>query len=691
MRWYGHPIEPGPVDPPDAPRRSADGPPKAGAEAESETASERGALFRVVEALRVELRELSAALEQAEKERGSESAARLAAESLLQSEWERLSGVEAELGRIGELEAQAARVAELEGERKKLAQRIGELEGTLVGRDSEVRSLGEQLNEARGRIAELRIAELESQLRGAAELDSERQRSQEAAAELRSTLGAERNSLRTELEAVQRRSAEAAELRSTLETERGNLAQRIGELEETVAKRDNDARVLAAQLSEARGRIAELDAEARQVDIEWDLLRSELEAEQQRSAEAAAEFRSTFEAERGRLAGRIGELEEKLGRRENEARGLGEQLSEARGRVEAQAQRAASIEAERDRLQAELEAVRDRLQTELEEVRQRSEEAAAELRSTLEAERERLARRIDELEGTVVGRDNQARVLEEQLDGARSRVAELEAQAQQTAEMKAERHRLRTELEAVRRRSEEATAELHSVVEAERGKLAERIDELNALLVRRNNEARALEGQLSEARGRVAELEGRAHEAAELEAERDRMRVELGIVRQRSEEAATELRSAIQAERLMLAKRIDKLGVELLGRDDQARSLVEQLDEARRRVVEFEAQAQQIAQIEAERDRLRGELETRRQGSERAAAEFRTTLDAERTKLAKRIQQVEGRLLERESDARALGERLSEARTRVKELEEQAEASSMRSFSTWVRTLTSRG
>jgi hypothetical protein len=60
------------------------------------------ALFRVVEALTVELRELSAALEQAEKERRSESLGRLAAESLLQSERERLSGVEAELTRARE-------------------------------------------------------------------------------------------------------------------------------------------------------------------------------------------------------------------------------------------------------------------------------------------------------------------------------------------------------------------------------------------------------------------------------------------------------------------------------------------------------------------------------------------------------------------------------------------------------------
>jgi hypothetical protein len=140
----------------------------------------------------------------------------------------------------------------------------------------------------------------------------------------------------------------------------------------------------------------------------------------------------------------------------------------------------------------------------------------------------------------------------------------------------------------------------------------------------------------------------------------------------------------------MLAKRIDQLSVELLGRDDEARSLVEQLDEARRRVAGFEAPAQQIAQIEAERDRLRGEFGTRRQGSEKVAAESRTTLDAERTTLAKHIQWLEGRLLERESDARALGERLSEARTRVKELEAEAQAFSMRSFSTWVRTLTSR-
>jgi chromosome segregation ATPase len=153
---------------------------------------------------------------------------------------------------------------------------------------------------------------------------------------------------------------------------------------------------------------------------------------------------------------------------------------------------------------------------------------------------------------------------------------------------------------------------------------------------------------------------------------------------------AAELRSEIQSERLTLAKRIDQLNVALLGRDDEARSLTDQLAEARRRVVEFEAQAQQISQIRSERDRLRGELDTRRQDSEKAAAEFRSTLDAERTKLAKRIQLLESKLLEREHDARALGERLSEARTRVKDLEEQAQASAMRSFSTWIRTLTSR-
>jgi colicin import membrane protein len=267
------------------------------------------------EALTVELRELSAALEQAENERRSESLARLAAESLLHSERERLSGVEAELAR--------ARAAAAD-----------ELEETHVPQDDDAQALAERLNEARGRIGEL-----EAQVQQAAELEAERKM----------------------------------------------LAQRIGELEEAVARRDNDARALGAQLSEARGRVAELEGEARQVDVEWDLLRSELEAEQQRSAEAAAEIRSTLDAERERLVRRIGELEEKLGGRENEVRGLGEQVSEARGRLEAQAQRAASIEAEGHRLRAALGAVRDRLQTELEEVRQRSEEAAAELRSTLRA------------------------------------------------------------------------------------------------------------------------------------------------------------------------------------------------------------------------------------------------------------------------------------------------------------------
>jgi chromosome segregation ATPase len=738
----------------------------------TEKAGAQPALFRIVEALTVELRELSAALDQAEKERRSESLARLAAESVLQSERERLSGIEAELARvraaaarheamplrvafdeleargrtrgrlietltgirnrleqglgpvladlrrteeavavteaellelskaldaeraradqlekslegrtqgdddaralgeqlsearsrIADLEAQAQQAAVLAAERGKLAQRIGELERTLAGRDHEVRALADQLNEARGRMAELRVAELESRLRQGAELDAERQRSREA----------------------------AAELRSGLEAEREKLGGRIGELERALATRDDEARRLEEQLSEARGQVAR---QAASIETEQNRLRTELDVMQRRSEEAAAEFRSNFDAERGKLAERIGELERTIARRDDEARTLGQQLSEARGRVaelETRARHAASLETERDRLLAELEALRERLQMELEEVRQRSEEAAAELRGTLEAERERLARRIDELEGTIVGRDNQARVLEEQLDGARSRVAELEAQAQQIAEMKAERHRLRTELDTIRRRSEEAAAD-RSVLEAERGKLAERIDELNALLATRNNETRALEGQLLEARGEVAELEGQAREAAQLEAERDRMRTELGIVRQRSGEATTELRSAIQAERLMLTKRIDQLSVALLGRDDQARSLAEQLDEARSRVAELEAQAQQIAQIEAERDRLYGELESRRQGSEKAAAEFRATLDAERTKLAKRIQLLEGRLHERESDARALGERLSEARARVRELEAAAEASSMRSFSTWIRTLTSRG
>ena len=167
--------------------------------------------------------------------------------------------------------------------------------------------------------------------------------------------------------------------------------------------------------------------------------------------------------------------------------------------------------------------------------------------------------------------------------------------------------------------------------------------------------------------------------------------MELEEVRQRSEEAAAELRGTLEAERERLARRIDELEGTIVGRDNQARVLEEQLDGARSRVAELEAQAQQIAQIEAERDRLYGELESRRQGSEKAAAEFRATLDAERTKLAKRIQLLEGRLHERESDARALGERLSEARARVRELEAAAEASSMRSFSTWIRTLTSRG
>src|SRR6516165_9593265 len=103
MRWHGHPIEPEPVDPPDSTPRSADGPTRAGAEAESvgtEKAGAQPALFRIVEALTVELRELSAALDQAEKERRSESLARLAAESVLQSERERLSGIEAELARV---------------------------------------------------------------------------------------------------------------------------------------------------------------------------------------------------------------------------------------------------------------------------------------------------------------------------------------------------------------------------------------------------------------------------------------------------------------------------------------------------------------------------------------------------------------------------------------------------------------
>ncbi len=507
-------------------------------------------LLRGLAALKSELVRLNAALDESERQRASEAAERVTAQSFLKAAQQRAENAERELS---ELREKQARIPELQKEAQDLERRLqnaSELAENAKSRVAELeQSLAEKTRDSDARAAELselqaRRTELERELQRAGELA---QRHEKSALELNEKLG--------QLDAVK---AEAERLRSDLEatnTARSESEQRATELEQALAAAEAERTQLADELSASK---SELDSSAKERENlfsdalkSWEKLE---EIEQQRSSLAGqhAELRAANESNQQRIA----ELTATRDSLEAERRENAAQVEQLSGQI-------STLEAQRTQLHDELERIRSDSGQSISELREQLEgsdrdrtQLAQQIAAftPVEEERDRLAKRIEEIESDA----NAVRRTNEELQ---AEIAQLQAQSQQ---LDADRSSLRAQIESLSAGEQDLIREKNDLLaskDSEIATLSERIAEIEKT---RESTAQSLEQQLSAAREEAsAALDSAQQELAQAKEEHSRLESELAAVKQ-DEEARNELLSAAADEQSALTRQIETLTAERL-------------------------------------------------------------------------------------------------------------------------------
>ncbi len=329
----------------------------------------------------------------------------------------------------------------------------------------------------------------------------------------------------------------------------------------------------------------------------------------------------------------------------------------AKQKIREEAGKAATAREEAARLGRELEAARSEA-AEGDKLRQLAEDHAAQLeeqRTSLEGRfQEELKAARSEWEDRERQLTAEAEAREDELDGLRQELgqvreralADVEDAANQAREAAGhERAALVAELESLRGRQaalEEDKARLEEELQAVREGAAGAGQQVEALVVERDEAAAGLEALRAEARALEEERDALAAEGTDLKAKNDEVAAEverLGAERQAVQERMTAVESDLAAAR-------DELAAERASRDEGQAALAEERDAARQRAEELEGQ------LEAERQQ--------REEEQRALAAVREELKAERAS--------------RDEGQAALAEERDTARQRAEELEGQLEA-----------------
>ena len=650
----------------------------------------------------------------------------------LQSENDTLAGEDADLlselrSKIKELEADTVQNAELvdkvesyETEREQLQQQINNLQSendTLAGEDSDL------LSELRSKIKELEddaaqntesdpptgedshlMSELRSQIKDLEEhvaqnaelvdkvesYETERGQLQQQINNLQSendTLAGEDSDLLSELrskikelEADTVQNAELVDKVESYETERGQLQQQINNLQsenDTLAGEDADL------LSELRSKIKELEADTVQNAELVDKVES-YETEREQLQQQINNLQSENDTLAGEDADLLSELRSKI--KELEADTV--QNAELVDKVE-------SYETERGQLQQQI----NNLQSENDTLAGEDADLLSELRSKikeLEADTVQNAELVDKVESYETEREQ----LQQQINNLQS---ENDTLAGEDADLLSELRSKIKELEADTVQNAELVDKVESY-ETERGQLQQQINNLQS-----ENDTLAGEDAdlLSELRSKIKELEADTVQNAELvdkvesyETEREQLQQQINNLQSENDTLAgedadllSELRSKIkeleadtvqnaelvdkvesyETEREQLQQQINNLQSE---NDTLAGEDADLLSELRSKIKELEADTVQNAELvdkvesyETEREQLQQQINNLQSENDTLAGEDSDLLSELRSKI-KELEDDAAQKTESDPPTGEDSHLMSELRSQIKDLEE---------------------
>ncbi|MCA9796287.1 MAG: diguanylate cyclase, partial [Candidatus Eremiobacteraeota bacterium] len=269
---------------------------------------------------------------------------------------------------------------------------------------------------------------------------------------------------------------------------------------------------------------------------------------------------------------------------------------------------------------------------------------------------------VSELEARVaeLEADSEGHLDSDQLEAARFRIAELEAQLAESSPQEGG-----PELEALRFRVAELEARQAELSQAEA--LAAQLEEARARIDTLQAQASGGEPELIEALERIRELESTAAAATSLSAELEAAREQVEALERENEELAdhsrrrtAELESQMAVALEAAAARLAEMETNLNGGDGQA------LEEACARVVELETQCEQLKSYRELSEQLQARLEELEAGQEDSWD--RQALEQARSRIA----ELEQRLAQADQPSAAhheLEEELEEARRRADDAE----------------------
>lgn len=419
--------------------------------------AQQPALLRGLKVLKAQLGQLQQSLDEAERQRATEAAERVTAESFLRAERERLNALEQELAVARSAQVQVptleARIADLTEQHGQILEAAATAQVEVQRLQAEAAAADEQAREQASLVAALTTAEAElrQELSAALRLADERA---SAVAETETTLGELRVRSRAADE-LQHALQDAKSARAAADSELTQLRKALAsaqaahaEAEAGAAKAEQTARSLSAELADARQYVAQLEAQAaaagelRQQVAALEAVREQLhgtkrehhEAERDwatRSAQLTAE-RDQLQAEMLRLREQSGstvaDLHERLERIERERVEVGERLHRL-GQADAERQ---TLQHRVEELEQDLVAAHETLRAQEARVRDLSDQSAR-----LIAERRELHGRIEVL---TAGGHTLEKEKQQALNNAQRRVTEVEEQL----------NRLAAELEAAR-------------------------------------------------------------------------------------------------------------------------------------------------------------------------------------------------------------------------------------------------
>jgi formylglycine-generating enzyme required for sulfatase activity/CRP-like cAMP-binding protein/chromosome segregation ATPase len=552
--------------------------------------AERDALQQEQSKLTAELERQCEASEDAQREREA-----------LQQKLEELSREQEQL-RSSDSDKEAQHQAAL----AEMRDQVQKLEATQTERDA--------LQQEQARLA----AELEQKQEAITSTEQEREELKQKLEELARELEQQKSS-GSEKEQQQQSALQEAQERSrqleALQSERDAMQQEQARLTAELEQQRQDQEAASRQREELLGKISELEQANAQVSESTGSERTAMQQEQARLAAEVEQLResvATVGREKEELQGKLSELEK--------AR---EQLQGSESEVEQLRESLATVGREKEELQgklSELEKAREQLQGS-ESEKEQQQAALADAQGRIENLEKERAHQFVTLEEAVRSRDESARIVAELQQLNEQQTAELASKGQSLDEIlqreaaaETRIQQLSGELEQLRKRAEEVTAEDRS------GKLEARNKELEA-------ELESLTSALDEADKSHDQIQQRANELAQTN-------------EKRGEELDSANRSLQQAQEKIKGLEGDIEGLRSQAQSGEQRS--EQLESANRALQQSE---EKIKGLEHELQALRSQARQEVGGGTAEEMEaLRAELDLVRTQAEAELVALKGQL-----------------------------------------------